>query len=207
MADQADNCPLAVNPDQSDANGNGAGDVCDCDDPAHTSCEDGNPCTLNDTCQNGVCIPGPEAECPDPVNLVCQQGACEPTNGACIHISKVEGTPCLEGGICIAGGCFTEPTGEGGSNEGGAGGAGGGNAGSGGDAGGAVTTGSGGAAGGGGDTADAGEAPGSGVRIHGNGCSAAATGPSRSKPVLPAALVLLALGAVIPLRRALRRQG
>jgi hypothetical protein len=37
------------------------------------ACDDGNPCTINDTCANGVCS-GTPVTCPP--GLVCRNGVC-----------------------------------------------------------------------------------------------------------------------------------
>lgn len=47
------------------------------------ACDDGNPCTVGDTCQNGVCQPGGPKDCND--NDVCTTDTCDPTTGQCVH--------------------------------------------------------------------------------------------------------------------------
>lgn len=67
-------------------------------------CDDGDPCTYNDTCLNGVCVPGPV--CP-PLEACQLPGTC--TNGICGDYPAVEdGSSCSynEGpGVCCSGLC------------------------------------------------------------------------------------------------------
>jgi hypothetical protein len=112
-------------------------------------CDDGDACTLIDSCQLGVCSGSSPAVCPDPPPCfgpgVCdsQTGMCmnaqladgalcgfEPGDciqggacfmGVCNAQPELDGVPC-PGGICIAGSCFPEPQGSGSGGNGGAGG-------------------------------------------------------------------------------------
>jgi hypothetical protein len=204
--DSADNCPIVANPGQEDSDGNGIGDACACDNPPKpdsTPCDDGNACTLTDTCQSQECAPGVEFVCPQPPTIECKNAVCVPATGACELYNKVDGAPCPNG-VCIAGGCFDESattsasssssSGTGGSMDvGGAGGTGvggaGGIGGSGGTGGaGAVTSGSAG-------PVEAAEP----LRIHGSGCTIG-RGSGRS----PAWLLL---GLLLAARRRGRIQG
>jgi Dictyostelium (slime mold) repeat len=47
-----------------------------------TPCDDGNLCTLNDTCQAGICT-GQPRDCND--NDVCTTDTCDPSTGACLN--------------------------------------------------------------------------------------------------------------------------
>jgi hypothetical protein len=52
--------------------------------PSGASCDDGNRCTVNDTCDgNGACIPGPIKNCDD--NNPCTEDSCDPDTGKCRH--------------------------------------------------------------------------------------------------------------------------
>lgn len=62
-------------------------DVCDpatglCGIPNVAPCSDDDPCTLNDECSGGVCVPGPVMTCPDDGN-VCTIDQCNPKTGQC----------------------------------------------------------------------------------------------------------------------------
>jgi hypothetical protein len=66
--------------------------------PDNMGCEDGNLCTLNDSCQGGVCTPGTQKPCPgDQCN---NAGVC--ANGACPNLPKDNGTLCEDGKFCTA---------------------------------------------------------------------------------------------------------
>jgi hypothetical protein len=67
-----------------------------------TACDDGNKCTLNDTCQAGVCTPGPLKDCSD--NNECTTDSCDPATGNCVH-TPLTGTPCETGNKCTADTC------------------------------------------------------------------------------------------------------
>ena len=60
-------------------------------------CDDGDPCTIQDTCQNGVCQGLPN-NCND--FEPCTTDYCEPTNGTCIHIKFPDWTHCDDGDLC-----------------------------------------------------------------------------------------------------------
>ena len=69
------------------------------------SCNDGNPCTIDDTCVNGVCQGTPTSEIP------CGTGGCGVcANGFCMTMANKLGTPCDDGfkctgdDVCLAGG-------------------------------------------------------------------------------------------------------
>ncbi|MEY3012244.1 MAG: hypothetical protein RIT45_979 [Pseudomonadota bacterium] len=61
---------------------------------------DGNPCTENDTCKNGICGKGPDKNCDD--GNVCSIDACDTKTGNCTHVAdKQDGTPCdADGTAC-----------------------------------------------------------------------------------------------------------
>jgi hypothetical protein len=56
------------------------------------SCDDGDPCTQHDSCQNGVCTGGEEKDCSSEDDA-CNDGVCQ-DNGTCGKRPKDDGTSC-----------------------------------------------------------------------------------------------------------------
>jgi hypothetical protein len=80
-----------------------------------TLCEDGNPCTLGDTCNNGTCRPGDVRTCPDTGNP-CTVSVCDQQTGICEVRNRADGTDCnadnnacTENDSCQAGACVPGP--------------------------------------------------------------------------------------------------
>jgi len=81
--------------------------VCDpqtglCSDPPKpdgASCDDGDACTLDDTCQAGVCVGHDPVVCAalDPCHDV---GTCDPQTGLCSDPPKPDGAECDDGDAC-----------------------------------------------------------------------------------------------------------
>jgi hypothetical protein len=67
--------------------------------PNGTPCEDGNMCTLADSCQTGVCKAGAAKPCPEPT--ACQD-RCDPMTGTC-NPPKRDDTRCDDGKRCTPG--------------------------------------------------------------------------------------------------------
>ncbi len=65
---------------------------------AGKACEDGNACTVGDTCLSGTCLPGAPTPCDD--GNTCTNDACDPTTGSCIHAANF--SPCSDGNACTA---------------------------------------------------------------------------------------------------------
>jgi hypothetical protein len=61
------------------------------------SCEDGSPCTLNDTCLSGKCSPGIPKNCDD--GNVCTTDSCDPKL-ECMHKAALDGQQCSDGDAC-----------------------------------------------------------------------------------------------------------
>jgi hypothetical protein len=59
------------------------------------ACSDGNVCTLNDQCAEGLCVGGAEANCND--GNPCTDDACDPVAG-CLH--EANQAPCEDGDVC-----------------------------------------------------------------------------------------------------------
>jgi hypothetical protein len=67
-----------------------------------TACNDGNPCTVADTCLNGTCQPGSPKICPAPPNQ-CQVAVCDPITGSCVNQNAPNGTACNDNNVCTSG--------------------------------------------------------------------------------------------------------
>ncbi len=67
-----------------------------------TTCNDGNPCTQTDTCQNGACVGGNPIICLV-INDPCNSWACNPANGQCASTPKPLGTSCSNFSPCDGG--------------------------------------------------------------------------------------------------------
>jgi hypothetical protein len=73
------------------------------DAPEGTACDDGNLCTTDSTCVDGVCL-GPPVDCLD--ELACTDDTCNPESGLCEHMRKPDA--CIIDGICVALGAHPE---------------------------------------------------------------------------------------------------
>ena len=73
------------------------------------ACSDGDPCTLNDFCQAGLCLAGPELNCDDA--NPCTDDSCNDA-GVCIHPANEaacnDSNPCTVGDHCQGGACVPE---------------------------------------------------------------------------------------------------
>ncbi|MFT3775395.1 MAG: MYXO-CTERM sorting domain-containing protein [Minicystis sp.] len=84
-----------------------------CSNPAKPNgvvCDDGNKCTLNDTCNGGLCTAGNPVTCPT-ADQCHDVAACDPSSGTCAVTPKADGTACDDGDantvgdVCTAGSC------------------------------------------------------------------------------------------------------
>ncbi|RMH41246.1 MAG: carboxypeptidase regulatory-like domain-containing protein [Deltaproteobacteria bacterium] len=72
-------------------------------------CDDGDACTTNNTCQNGVCT-GDPVDCSG-LSGACATGVCDPATGECVAQPVADDTPCDDatfcttGDVCVAGEC------------------------------------------------------------------------------------------------------
>ena len=81
--------------------------VCDpgtgvCSNPTKsdgTTCDDGNACTRNDTCQAGTCT-GREPVVCSAADQCHEAGVCDPGTGVCSNPTKSDGTTCDDGNAC-----------------------------------------------------------------------------------------------------------
>lgn len=78
----------------------------DCADPDCEAlrCEDGNLCTLQDTCRAGVCEAGDPVDCNGPAGQCTSPGGvCNPDTGVCVSEPLPAGTACDDGSLCTSG--------------------------------------------------------------------------------------------------------
>src|SRR6476646_6608751 len=68
-----------------------------------SSCNDGNACTANDTCQSGICTAGTLVLCPAASDPCHDDGVCNPATGTCSNPAKANGTSCSNGDLCLTG--------------------------------------------------------------------------------------------------------
>jgi hypothetical protein len=95
---------------------NGTSDACPPDDvvPSGTPCEDGAFCTVDTTCQAGLCAGGASRDCSS-AGGACAVGSCNETNDSCEPQPSNEGAgcddgdPCTTGDACSAGSCGGVP--------------------------------------------------------------------------------------------------
>lgn len=66
-------------------------------------CEDGDACTVEDTCQQGKCVAGPSRSCAEDADP-CTQAACDPAKG-CVQKTINPKTLCDDGNPCTADVC------------------------------------------------------------------------------------------------------
>ncbi|HIA02132.1 MAG TPA: hypothetical protein EYN66_09505, partial [Myxococcales bacterium] len=78
-----------------------------------SSCDDGDPCSLNEQCESGSCNSG-EAKCAPSTNP-CQAVACDADTGECVETPMPDGSECSDGDACtlsdecVAGACAGTP--------------------------------------------------------------------------------------------------
>ena len=64
------------------------------------SCNDGNLCTIDDTCNFAVCS-GSTKQCNNPPNQCYEAvGNCDPSSGECVYAPKSNGVSCDDGDLC-----------------------------------------------------------------------------------------------------------
>ena len=77
-----------------------------CSNPAKANgaaCDDGNACTISDTCQAGACKPGTAKDCSGSADA-CNTGVCNPTTGACGKSPTNIGGSCDDMNACTGNG-------------------------------------------------------------------------------------------------------
>ena len=66
------------------------------------ACEDGNLCTIGETCQSSQCAGGQPVGCA-PLDDCHEEGVCDPATGQCTTPEKPDGAPCSDGDLCTTG--------------------------------------------------------------------------------------------------------
>jgi hypothetical protein len=102
-------CPVSADPCKVNVCVPATGDCVTQNAPNNTPCEDGDLCTLNDTCQNGTCRSGSPRTCPASTDP-CKVNVCEPATGNCVTQNRTNGTSCGPASnpnrnVCCAGTC------------------------------------------------------------------------------------------------------
>jgi hypothetical protein len=67
-------------------------------------CDDGNLCTVGDTCNNGTCQPGTPVDC-SALDTQCTEGFCNQQTGTCAVRNRPDNTSCETGNLCTADRC------------------------------------------------------------------------------------------------------
>jgi hypothetical protein len=65
-------------------------------------CDDGNPCTTDDRCGQGVCLGRPAIDCSG-LDDQCVVGACDPDTVECVPVPREDGSSCEDGDLCTTG--------------------------------------------------------------------------------------------------------
>jgi len=63
-------------------------------------CDDGNPCTTEDTCIAGVCVGGKPLVCDTSKDSACSTTACVPDKNGCVAVPRPDGTVCADSDPC-----------------------------------------------------------------------------------------------------------
>ena len=77
----------------------------------YTPCDDGDACTLEDSCLAGACVPGRDRVCED--GNGCTDNGCDGVDGCLFVANQAEcddGNACTEGDVCQDGACAGEGT-------------------------------------------------------------------------------------------------
>jgi hypothetical protein len=70
--------------------------------PKDSSCNDGNACTVTDTCQAGACVGSAQVSCA-PLDQCHDAGVCATATGICSKPVKQNGVKCDDGDLCTSG--------------------------------------------------------------------------------------------------------
>lgn len=97
----------------NDCDGDIDGDDTDCEGVCTingAACDDGDLCTTNDICQDGLCI-GTPVSCED--GNYCTDDLCDSETGECTYVNNTnacnDGSPCTVNDACVNGNCLGTP--------------------------------------------------------------------------------------------------
>ena len=71
--------------------------------PDGTTCDDGNLCTLGDSCKAGVCYGATQKDCTTPPDQCHEPGYCDTTDGTCVFALSKDGKQCDDNNLCTSG--------------------------------------------------------------------------------------------------------
>jgi MYXO-CTERM domain-containing protein len=91
-------CPVSVDPCYSSVCNYSTG-ACMTVNNDGAACDDGNACTVNDTCKSGTCTAGSARQCPA-TDQCHDAGTCSAAAGGCTNPPKQNGTGCNDGNNC-----------------------------------------------------------------------------------------------------------
>src|SRR5205814_5146835 len=67
--------------------------------PDGASCQDGDACTLADSCKNGACVGTNRVVC-GALDQCHQAGVCDSATGKCSNPARADGSACNDGSLC-----------------------------------------------------------------------------------------------------------
>ena len=109
-------CPASTDPCKVNVCNPATGDCVTQNAPNGTVCEDGNLCTVGDTCQSGRCQAGSPKTCPASTDP-CKVNVCVPATGLCVTQNGPNGVPCNDNNLCTTGETCNNGTCQGGTQK------------------------------------------------------------------------------------------
>ena len=113
---QQKTCPASTDPCKVNVCNPATGDCVTLNAPNGIPCEDGDLCTVGDTCQNGTCQAGSPKTCPASTDP-CKVNVCVPATGLCVAQNGPNGVPCNDNNLCTVGDTCQNGTCQGGTRK------------------------------------------------------------------------------------------